>query len=249
MSVTNKTHNLPAIDLYAALAPDELRLFLDDRFSPRQARVMELMASHVKFLAATAQGIPDALWGRCTDHIKQLRQEVNEIDETRVAIKAPVLAAGRQIDGHARSLTEPLLEAVKEGERRGSVYLRAKDAAIREEAALRAQEAAAEAARLTDLASETGDRAIEDEATAVMAEADQAIETLQAAPQDLTRTRTDLGTTASLRDNWQFEVRNFDKVPHKYLQLNEAAIRAAIRTGVRDIPGLKIVNNPKVGIR
>lgn len=50
----------------------------------------------------------------------------------------------------------------------------------------------------------------------------------------------------SFRDNWKFEVGQFDKIPDEYTvrAINEAAIMRAIAAGVRQIPGLIIYNEP-----
>jgi hypothetical protein len=55
-------------------------------------------------------------------------------------------------------------------------------------------------------------------------------------------TRT-LSGNATLVAKWEFEVDNIAEVPREYLQINEAAIKAAIKGGIRSIPGVKIFEN------
>lgn len=61
-------------------------------------------------------------------------------------------------------------------------------------------------------------------------------------------TRTDTGT-ASTKMVWDFEVMDFSQLPDKYKLVDEKAIRAAIRAGIREIPGVKIEEKPQVSVR
>lgn len=56
-----------------------------------------------------------------------------------------------------------------------------------------------------------------------------------------TVTRTDSGASAHIRTEWKCtEVLDFAKVPDDYKMLNEQKVKAAIKSGVHNIPGLKI---------
>lgn len=67
-------------------------------------------------------------------------------------------------------------------------------------------------------------------------------------PQESAPIRTESGTT-SFVPVWDFELVRIEDVPHKYLMIDASAIRNAIRSGVRDIPGLKIVEKLNVRTR
>lgn len=58
-------------------------------------------------------------------------------------------------------------------------------------------------------------------------------------PQEAAAVRTETGTTSYV-PVWDFEVLDIAAVPAKYLEINAQAVRAAIKAGLRDIPGLKI---------
>ena len=47
-------------------------------------------------------------------------------------------------------------------------------------------------------------------------------------------------SATNIRKTWSFTVMDEKKIPRIYLKLDEQAIRASIRDGVRDIPGLEI---------
>ena len=61
---------------------------------------------------------------------------------------------------------------------------------------------------------------------------------------------TDSGAT-QLRDNWTWELATdkIAEVPPQYLSVNSAAITAAVKSGVREIAGIRIFNAPTVAYR
>jgi hypothetical protein len=67
-------------------------------------------------------------------------------------------------------------------------------------------------------------------------------------PQETAPTRTESGTTSYV-PVWDFEVEDVSKVPAKYLVVDRASVMAAIKAGLRDIPGLKIVERVQVRTR
>ena len=256
MSVTAPIgHNLH-MDLHSALDPDAIEAWLNDQFAARQARAASLLASYKKFLFATASGIQaDDIAAKATDFAKMLKVEVKEIDQVRTAIKEPVLAATRQIDGMGRKLSEPLVSAMTEVEKRITAFLRAKEQEARRVAAEEAARKEEEAQRAMDALVENQNdhpEAVESLLTK-SEEAHYAAQEAQAiadAPaKELTRVRTQLGTTTALRDNWVYTVDDITKVPAAYLQINDTVVKAAIRSGTRVIPGLIITNEPKASVR
>jgi hypothetical protein len=219
--VTAGQSNRPVVDLAAALEPSALAAWLEHEFAEHEARGLELSAAFARFLTATADGIhDDAVTGRATDFAKVHKAELAAIDATRTRIKAPVLHAQRLIDGQGKALADPLKANVAEIEARIADYLTAK----------------AEAAR----------RAAE--AEAAMRDISEPVETPPTLP-DLTRTRSLTGALAGLKDNWVWTLEDITKVPTHLLQVNEAAVRLAIRQGAREVPGLRIWNDTKMFVR
>lgn len=47
---------------------------------------------------------------------------------------------------------------------------------------------------------------------------------------------------------WTFKILNKDEVPQQYLVVDEVAVRAAIRSGVREIPGVNIYQEDQVSL-
>lgn len=69
-----------------------------------------------------------------------------------------------------------------------------------------------------------------------------------ALPKKETVVRTAHGA-AHTRKVWKFEVESTDEIPREYLMADEKKIRAAVKNGVRNIPGVKIFQNTEMTIR
>lgn len=55
--------------------------------------------------------------------------------------------------------------------------------------------------------------------------------------------------TSTVRRVWNFKIIDFSKIPAEFLQLNETAVRNAIRNGARDIAGLEIYQECQVAVK
>ena len=221
--------NAPVVDLDRALDPASLAAWIEFSYSAHAAAIGALLTRFVKFSEVTASGIADDfVAGHAADFAKDLKAAAGALDETRTRIKKPVLHAQRLIDGGAKALSDRVASAVREVEARVTAYLKVKEAEAR--AALEAEEAA---------------RAV-DEADITLAVLNQAEE---ATALELTRTRGVGGALTALKAAWTYEVEDITKVPVAYLQVNDAAVRAAIKQGAREVPGLRIWNDAKAFVR
>lgn len=214
---------------------------------------------------------------KLADAIKSCTAFTKNADAARVAAKEPHLAAGRAVDGFFKAMSDPvekvktamgaLLTAYQRRKEAEERRRREEIAAAERKAAQEAERAAREAARLAREAQQEADEAkaaeakaaadkARDDARAARAEADKAREEAQAKAADLSRSRTDLGSVASLRTVWTFEVENADEVPRLYLSVSETAIKSAIKAATtRDgkcplkIPGVKIFAKSETVVR
>lgn len=57
------------------------------------------------------------------------------------------------------------------------------------------------------------------------------------------------GALASASTKWTHEVLDPSLVPRNYLMVNEAAIKAAVAGGLRNIPGVRIFETVRTAIR
>jgi hypothetical protein len=132
-----------------------------------------------------------------------------------------------------------------EVKRRHTVFLRAKDAEIRRQATEAAQRAEEAAWHARQQAEATGDAVAF--AEAALAEAEQhAAEQVAFGPLlETTRVKTAAGAHSGLKDNWLYALDDIAAVPPAFLSVNDKMVKAAIASGTRRIPGLRIYNEPK----
>jgi hypothetical protein len=211
--------------------------------------------------------IADEEWEkRIADSIRLISACRKTAETTRVARKEPYLASERLVDAFFKKITDPLDKARRILEERLTIFQRkkAEDERRRREAEMRARaeeaerqrrEAEAAAAAITT----EGDlnAAITADELAKQAEADaiRAQKEALAKPADLSRQRGDYGAVASLRTYWDFAELDRDKIDlealRSFLAVDdiEKAIRLAIRTGVRELRGVKIFENSRSAVR
>lgn len=242
--------NAPAIDISAALDPDSLSYYIEWSYAEHAAAIATLMERFIKFCDVTQNGInDDYVCGAAADFSHDLKQAANQLDETRTRIKKPVLHAQRLIDGEAKKLTDRVAAATTEVQQRVTTYLRMKEKEAREAAEREAQRLQAEAERLANEALRVDGMVTAESAVEAFEQADKATELANARALELTRTRGTQGALTALRDNWTFEIVSLSAVPLHFLQVNEAAVKLAIKQGQREIPGLRIWNDAKAYVR
>jgi hypothetical protein len=188
------------------------------------------------------------------------QRKVADAERRRLeAIAAEERKAAQEAERAAREAARVAREAREAEERRAR---EAAEAAAKLEGEARrkaeAEEAArrdAERARLREIEEAEAAKA-RDAARAAKADADKAREESQAKAADLSRSRTDLGSVASLRTTWVHEVENADEVPRAYLSVNEGAIKAAIKAATTKdgrcplrIPGVRIYAKAETVVR
>ncbi len=229
-----------------------------------------LLSRRDELLAATDR-VPVAIESESTaqkvgDFIKQLQAAVKNADAARVAEKEPYLDGGRQVDGFFKKVTEPLAKDKKDIEGRLNIFLRKKADAerrareeaekkAREEAKRTAKEAAeAEAAMTSDADVEKAvvaeQRAKDAAEIAAKAQAEA-----EAKAAELSRTRGDYGSVASLRTFWDHKDLDRDKLsleplrPHLSIDALEKAVRSYIKAGGRELAGVTIFENTSTVVR
>lgn len=243
--------NIPTLNLSAALDPGALAAWIEYEMAGPAVRRNDLMAAFQRFSDATREGIhDDAMAGRATDFVKQFKATQSDINDIRTRIKAPVLHAQRLIDGEAKKISDELLGAEKTIAMRIGVFLQKKEAAARKAAEAEAMRLAAESEAAIKAAQEPGAAPeVVDVAIQAMADAETARATAEAAPLELSRTRSALGSIAGLKDHWTFATEDISKIPAVFLTVNDVMVKAAIKSGTRDIPGIRIYNDARTMIR
>lgn len=226
---------------------------LADTHRPLTTRLDDLLIGCAK---APDEVTPDNA-PKVTDFIAQIKGALKEAESQRKAAKAPHDEKSKAVQAFFARLTTPIEDAMKALEKRLGVFHmkqaeaeRARQDAERKaaadaEAKLRKEaEDKAEEARKAAAAAESQQdraaaaRAIEDARNAEAAAAEAAKKA--SAKTEAHQTRGEYGASAHSRTTWKFEVIDPAAIPLGYLMPDEAAIRAAITKGAREIPGLRI---------
>ena len=260
-------HNLGFIGLDAegkvTLAPEAMREFIAEDIHSLLARRDELLGSASR---APATVTDDEMAGKIADLVKLIAACIKNAEADRVSRKEPFLEGGRVVDAVLRGVTEPLTKAKADIERRLTLYQREKADAERrrreeiarqerEEAERQSrafEEAAAKAQTQADL-----DQAIEAEALAKQQAADaiEARKAAEAKPADLSRSRSDMGAVASLHRFWDMDALDRETIdletlrPFIPLDAIEKAVRAFVKSGGRELRGVKIFENTETRVR
>lgn len=234
--------------------PVQIAARLDETHAKIFARADELKASVSRMPAEIGD---EAMAAKFTDTGAMVNACRKAADAARVAEKAPFLDGGRQIEAHFRTplaLLDGLKKKIqilltafqikKEREERQRLEAQRKEA----EAAARKAEAEAE--------DEVG---LED-AVAAEDHAHTAAKEAQASTAELSRSRGEYGSVASLRKLWTFTIENRSQIPLERLRpyLSDDTIDKAIRSLIRaevtpqgkavDLPGVKIFQQAKSAV-
>lgn len=229
---------IPVVDQVFGLNKAPMKAVLDADFADLVAAVADAEA-----MAAEANTRPknDAEQAALGEKIVDLRNLFRRVDGAREREKAPILAAGRDLDGWFADLKARIETAVKPLSAGADTYVREKAAEARAKAAREAEEARqkAEAERQKAEAARSATAAgrAEGRAEALEAQAARAEETAAASAADLTRARVG-GVTASGRETWVAAVLDYNAAiaplgalgPYLKAEAVEAALNSMAKT-------------------
>lgn len=166
--------------------------------------------------------------GAYAETAKTLKGCLTAIETARKKEKDQILKDGRAIDGHFASMSEPVKAAA---DRVVSAINAFQTKKLEEQR--RIQREADERARKEA-------EAFEEPAPAPSA---------PVIAKEAARVVGFSGTKAAASVKWVHEVTDAAQVPREYLMVNEAAIKAAIAGGRREIPGVRIFEQVRTAIR
>ena len=256
-ALAERGHNVPPSDA------EILSARLAEKYDGTIKRRDELLASALR---APPEVADEGAAGKFADLIKLITACTKNAEAERVAEKEPHLAAGRAVDGFFKRITDELAGAKKTLEQRLTTYQRKKaederrrreeeERLRREEAERLAREAAAREAELKNEDDLAAAIAAEEAAKQADADAVKAKREASAKAADLSRSRSDIGSVASLRTYWDFDGLDRETVdlealrPYIALAAIEAAMRGFIRAGGREIRGARIFENTETVVR
>lgn len=182
-----------------------------------------------------------------------------KVEETRKQLIAPLREREREINDYAKKLTEPLvgaeahlkreliqwdkkLESERQAElKRIQIEREQKEKEAREAAAKQREEAEAMA-----LFGSTADS----KRASLVADAEAERVTTHIAKEARKEEKAVMENKVSgIRSIWKFEVTEIDDVPKKYWIIDESAIGRDVRSGIRDIKGIRIFEEKTMGVR
>ncbi len=176
------------------------------------------------------------------DLAKYAKLQLDKQEDARTALVKPLNDHVKFINAQFKPVTSAFEKAISTIKGKMSAYVEAREKRDRElmEAAKKAAEDMA-----LDRAADLEAQGRAEEAKAVVA---AAAELPEAAPKSAA-VRGSLGGVGSFRDQWIFEIEDFSKVPDEYKEIATKAVNAAIKKGVREIPGLRIFSKKNVAIK
>lgn len=168
---------------------------------------------------------------RAVEFLTQTKRRAKIVDEKRREYVAPLKAVIDKVNADFKTILEPLEQAeviVKKGM---SAFRSAEEFRVKEEARKEAERAAKAAiVEATEtMAPESFDKA-QDAVTAMQEARAEAPKTVDGAS----------GGQARFRRDWKFEVVDADAVPRQFCKPVDALIRAAVKSGEREIPGVRV---------
>lgn len=191
--------------------------------------------------------------------VKEVVAWKKKVEDKRKELIAPLLERQREINEYAKALTEPLvgaethlkrqliewdkkLEAERQAElKRIAIEREQKEKEAREAAAKQREEA--EAMALFGPTSEATRASLVAEAEA------ERINTHIAKEARKEEKAVMDNKVSGIRSVWKFEITELDDIPDIYWVVDEAAIGRAVRSGIREIKGVRIFEEKTMGVR
>ncbi|MDE2022374.1 MAG: hypothetical protein KGI71_05700, partial [Patescibacteria group bacterium] len=169
--------------------------------------------------------------GTASDMLVQLKRWEKEVEEKRAFVVKPLKEHVKRLD----ALFKPTLDQLEEAER----LVKGKLLGFQEKERAKAE---AERAKLLEQAEEAQAEGDQDAAVELATQAMEAtsIQKTVQAPSEMGSVQTKM--------RWTFEVTDLGAVPPEYMSLDEGKVRAAIRSGVREVSGLRIFQQAELAV-
>lgn len=177
-----------------------------------------------------------------TDLLAQIKALLKRSDGARDVLVRPLNAHVKMINAQFRAVTEPLAGAERIIKAKMLAYSAEQERAARAQAERLHREAQERALAEIVSLDEAGESVAAEVALSFAAAAAPEV----ARPEPIT---TAAGASATVRKIWDFEPVDLRLVPVEFLALDEARVRAAVRAGTRDIPGIRIYQRDTLAVK
>lgn len=205
----------------------------------------QLQAQGAQYLAAaqTLEVVDQATLTEATNLLGFLAETKKQVENRRKWFVKPLNDHVKAINDWFHGIAAPLEQA--------DSILRGKVLRYRQEEERKRRE---EEARLRRLAEEEARKRREEAEAAAKAAGEAPPEPelfapppVVVVPQMARTTKADFGAVQA-RKTWEFEIVDESQVPREFLMVNEKAIRAAVKAGVRNIPGVRIFETETLAV-
>lgn len=225
-NTTTAIRTVTPVRMSLALSMDAPRAALE----PYRNRAKELLT---KAYAVTVKNADSQV--AATNLAAAIKKDEKAIEDARKAYTAPINDHIKAVNGLAKEITTHTDEALRYLTGQLNQYATRVELERRKAEEEARKQAKEEQKRLDAEAKEAGVQA-------------PVVPEIVPAKPEKAAVRTENGTSYQ-RKTWTFEPEKIDDVPREYMMLNEAAVRAAIKNGVRSIPGLRIFETTNTVIR
>lgn len=194
-----------------------------------------------------------------TASVKEIKSWSKKVEERRKELTAPLRARIEQINSLAEKISQPLLDAEKHCKVELISYdkvlevERQKQLKAIEEERIKKEKEAAEAAKKAQEQAEAaamfGSGANETRAALVAnAEAERIKEEAAKEAKRVTK-QVESNRVSGIREIWKYEILDSSKVPDEFWIVDDIAIGKAVRSGARQISGVRIYSEQTLGVR
>jgi hypothetical protein len=226
--------------------------------TPDPTTALAAVRANTSPVLARAQALQVRDNATCTDAnamLLALAGAKKQVEEQRAVLVKPLKDHVKKLESMFKAVMEPLEAADATLRSRVLTWRRAEFERAEAERATAEAAAIAAAAEAEELRAKA-ERARGKKAHALAAEATAAQEVandaaVAAASVTAPTRRMEVGTEGAgvaTRTRWTFEVVNAAQVPAAYLQPNEKMISAAVRSGIRDIAGVRIYSEETLAV-
>lgn len=166
--------------------------------------------------------------------------EISDDEDMEIAVNllGGIAIAKKRVESQRKFFVEPLNQQVK---KINELFHSFTDPLLKAERIIKQKVAAYHVQR---------EKAAQEEMVKALAEAQKGSEVVPVILPDQPQktVRADTGS-ATIKKVWTFDVENPALVPEQYKVVDEHRIRAAIASGIREIPGVRIFLSPQVAVR
>lgn len=215
----------------------ENEIQLTEKLAPYQDTAENMLSQVIR---AELSNMEDC--SKLGDLAKMAKTQFKKLEDERKAWVKPLNDQVKKLNELFKAQQEPFVEIEKIAKDTIGAFMREEEKRQEKVRKRDREKAEAEAMAAAEKASSSGNEA---EADAIL---EESIEAGDKVP-DKQIARGDFGSTSSVRKVWKHKILDPGLVPRRYMMVDESVVKAAVKNGVREIPGIEIMEERSVVIR